>query len=193
VGITPHQQSALLQLQQRVGVRAIVRYASPAFWSRVDFDLHDERRQVLANSAYIPPSRIKTHRKWIYAGPSGKVVLNPDPEDADGETWEAVVAEMIALAARQSLREHVRSLAASLSDDSDQRMTRGENSWLIRIAQYGQFSEEDNALLVDLSVIARAAEAADSTWVVMLLPENGWNELFSVDQIWMRRWPPWWW
>jgi hypothetical protein len=94
VGITPHQQKALLKLQLQVGRKAIVRYASPAFWSRVDFDIHDKRRKILANSAFIPPSIVKTHRKWMYAGTSGMVVLNPDPEDAGGETWEAIIVEM---------------------------------------------------------------------------------------------------
>lgn len=193
VGITSHQQKALLQLEHRVGAKAVVRYASPAFWSRADFDFHDERRQVLANSAFIAPSRIKSHRKWMYAGLSGKVVLNPNPEDVDGEVWKMVIAEMTELATRQSLREHVRSLATALSDETGQRVTFVENSWLRRITQYGRFSEEDITLLVDLSVVAHMAETADSTWVVMLLPDNSWNDLFHDSRLWTWRWLPWWW
>jgi hypothetical protein len=193
VRITPHQQKALLQLQKRVKGKAIVRYAAPAFWSRAHFDLHDARRQVLVNSAFICPSRIKTHRKWMYVGPSGKVILNPDPEDTDGQAWQAVIAEMTALAAQQSLREHVRSLAAAVSDEDDRQVARDENSWLIRISQYGRFSEEDISLLIDLSVIARAADEADSTWIVLLLPDKGREELLSEDRMWMWRWPLWWW
>lgn len=191
VGITPHQQKTLLQLQRNVRAAAVVRYASPAFWSRTDFDFHDERRQVLANSAFIAPSRIKTHRKWMYGGSSGKIVLNPDPEDADGEGWEGVLGEMSEVAVRQSLREHVRSLANMVGDEVDE--PRDENSWLGRLSQYGQFSEEDNAILVDLSVIAQAADAADSTWIVMLLPEKGWDELFSDNRIWLSHRSLWWW
>ena len=193
VGITPHQQRALSRLQNRVQGKASVRYASPAFWSRDDFDFHDEHRQILANSAFITPSRVKTHLKWMYAGPSGRVVLNPDPEDIDGEGWEAVVGEMTELAVRQSLREHLRTLAVAVSDKGDHPTARGENSWLRRIAQYGQFTDEDKTLLVDLSVISRASEEADSTWLVMLLPENGWKEWFNEDRNWMRHWPFHWW
>lgn len=193
VKITPHQQEALWQFQRRVQARAIVRYASPAFWSRDDFDRYDEHRQVLANSAFIPPARIKTHRKWMYAGQSGKVVLNPDPEDGEGEAWEAVVAEMTGVAARQSLREHVRSLAASLSDEGDLRPAVYEQSWLTRIVEYGKFSRADTEFLVDLSVVARAAEKADSTWIVMLQPENDWKIHFSGDRIGMWSWLRWFW
>ncbi|MEX2188294.1 MAG: hypothetical protein WD875_15915 [Pirellulales bacterium] len=193
VGITPHQQQALLQLHDRVRARAIVRYASPAFWSRADFDLHDERRTVLANSAFISPARITTHRKWMYSGPSGKSVVNPEPEEADGEAWDAVVAEMVELAFRQSLREHIRLLAIAVRGEVERRDTLGEYTWLRRIAQYGRFSDDDNALLVDLSVIASAAEEAGCTWVVMLLPEDGWKELFSNDRTCIWHWRHWWW
>ncbi len=193
VGITAHQQLALLELQRRVKARAVVRYASPAFWSRADFDHYDARRQVLANSAFIPPSRIKTHRKWMYIGPAGKVVLNPDPEEADGETWEGVISQMTEAAIRQTLREHIRSLAAEINEEDVQPTTLAENSWLSRISQYGQFSEEDNSTLVDLSVVALAAEAADTTWVVMVKPDNDWKDRLSSDHIRMWPWSPWWW
>ncbi|MFO0914178.1 MAG: hypothetical protein U0795_14560 [Pirellulales bacterium] len=193
VGITGHQQEALLQLQRRVKTSAVVRYASPAFWSRVDFDHHDGQRQVLANSAFICPSQINMHRKWMYAGPNGRVILNPEPVDADGETWEAVVVEMTKVATRQTLREHIRSLAQAIGNGGIPRERLGEISWLRRIGQYGQFSEEDKALLFDLSVVALAAEAADATWVVMLLTEDGGKNLLSDDRGWMWPWPPRWW
>jgi hypothetical protein len=192
VGITPHQQKILLQLQNRVRQRAVVRYASPAFWSRADFDLHDKHRSVLANSAFIAPSRVNRHKKWMYAGTSGKVVLNPDPEDAVGEAWEAVLGELNERATRESLTAHVRSLAASALGYEEPQVARAETSWLRRLAQYGRFSPEDQALLVDLSVIAGAAEEADSTWVVLLLPDPEWKDHFSDDRILMWRWPPWW-
>lgn len=193
VGITPHQQTALMQLQNRVRTRAIVRYASPAFWSRIDFDRYDARRQILANSAFITPSRINSHRKWMYVGPTGRVVLNPDIEETDSEAWETVIAEMTELAARQSLREHVQSLATAIGDEGDQTVGRDENSWQVRISQYGQFTDEDLVLLRNLSVVARAAEAADSTWIVMLMPENDWKELLSDDRTWTWRFRPWLW
>ncbi len=83
VSITKHQQKSLEKLQQRVRARAIVRYASPAFWSQADFERHAASRAVLTRSAFLQPSQVGTHRKWMYSGPSGKVILNPDPEETD--------------------------------------------------------------------------------------------------------------
>lgn len=184
VGITRHQQKALLQLQKKVRAKAVVRYASPAFWSRADFDRHDQRRQILVNSAFICPSRIKVHEKWMYAGASGAVVLNPDPEDAEGDTWEAVVAQMANSAAEESLRDHVKSLAQAIRAEDD--LPGDANTWLGRLAPYGRFSGRDNASLIDLSVVALAAEAADSTWFTFLTPDKNWKQY--VDQVP----PPWW-
>lgn len=194
VGITPHQQKLLSNLQNRVRGRAVVRYASPAFWSRAEFDRHDEQRQVLINSAFIPPSRIKTHRKWMYAGSSGKVVLNPDLEDLDAESWESVLREMTELAKEESLREHVRLLASAIGErQGEQQGVSAEGGWLRRIAQYGRFSPDDNAFLLDSSTVARAAENADSTWIVFLLPGASWRDLFSDDRLWLWRWFRLWW
>jgi hypothetical protein len=193
VGITSHQQKALLQLENRVRRRAVVRYASPAFWSRAEFDRHDEQRQVLANSAFISPTRVKKHKKWMYVGSAGKVVLNPEPEEIEADNWEIVLRQLAEQAEQQSLRTHVRDLAAALGEESERLNQIAESPWLQRIAKYGQFSTEDNLLLFDLSVVAGAAEAANSSWVVLLLPEEDWQDLFADDRTWMWRWPRWWW
>ena len=123
--------------------------------------------------------------------PSGKVVLNPDPEDADGETWEAVIAEMAEVAVQQTLREHIQFLAAAVGDENVKEMPLGEIPWLRRIRQYGEFSEEDITMLVDLSVVSLAAEAADATWVVMLRPNDDWKKLLSDNRLWTWCWFPW--
>ncbi len=107
VGITKHQQEALLRLEKRVISLAVVRYASPAFWSRRDFDNYDEQRALLANSAFVSPARVKTHQKWIFSGVNGKVVLNPDPEEVDSEPWDAIIGVLEKLSVRQSFRQHV--------------------------------------------------------------------------------------
>src|ERR1019366_7855199 len=86
VSITKHQQASLGKLQQRVRARAIVRYASPAFWSQADVDKNAASRTVLKQSAFLRPSQVGTHKKWMYVGPSGKNILNPDPEETDSES-----------------------------------------------------------------------------------------------------------
>lgn len=104
-----------------------------------------------------------------------------------------MLTELTGLATKASLRERVRSLAAVLRDRDVRQGEPLETSWIKRASRYGRFSPEDEALLVDLGTLATAAEAADSTWVVLLLSNNDWKELLTDDRIWMWQWPPGWW
>lgn len=193
VGITSHQQRALLQLQTKVRNRAAARYASPAFWSRADLDLHDEKRQVLVNSAFAAPSRVKKHRKWMYTGATGKALFNPEPEDADGEGWSGLIGELAELAEEEvSLRAHVLALAAAIQEREEWQAESASVSWIERLSPYGRFSSEDRHLRLALSVVAEAAEAADSTWLVLLLPNEEHRVWFDERQRHWRWGPPWW-
>ncbi len=195
VGITSHQQKALLQLQTKVRNRAAVRYASPAFWSRAEFDLHDEKRQVLVNSAFAAPSRVRNHRKWMYTGATGKALFNPEPEDADGEGWSGLIGELSELAEEVSLRAHVLALAAAIQERDEWQAATTGVPWIERLSRYGRFSPEDTQLLLALSVVAEAAEAADSTWLVLLLPNEDHLAWFKDENQSHRHWPWWphWW
>lgn len=97
------------------------------------------------------------------------------------------------MATAQSLAQHVRALAASIREDSNEPQDlSGEFDWLRRIERYGRFSSDTKALLTDLSTVTLAADAADSAWIVLLLPEGEWSGWFSDDRPRMWRWPPWW-
>lgn len=105
-----------------------MRYASPAFWSRADFDRFAAQRRVLQESACLIPSRVGIHKKWMYAGPSGKVILNPDPEDLDSEAWETVSALMAEVSREESILAHITALASicgSFSIPPSRRIRRG--------------------------------------------------------------------
>jgi len=200
VAITKHQQKSLMELQRRVKPRALVRYASPAFWTRADFDRHAVKQQVLSMSAHIVPSQVGTHKKWMYAKPSGKAVLNPDPEEVESVGWEAITGLMGEKARKESFRAHVAGLAASIreasADSSDQR----EPDWLIGLREYAresqarfEFSPEDGRYLVDLRTVSDAAEQADTTWLVMLSPDSMTWDLFRIwerdaEMLWRRHW-----
>ncbi len=190
VAITRHQQRRLIALEDRVKARAVVRYASPAFWSRADFDTYDESRSVLKRSAFVPPSRVKNHTKWMYESSNGKVVLNPDPEQSESEPWEFVLRSMVGTVHRQSLREHVRDLARLLHEvepwpeSDDQR-------WIGRVRRYARLSDDDARFLVDLAFVARVAIAADVSWIILLHPEGDWRNSLTDEQWPPRwRWPP---
>ncbi|HWB14446.1 MAG TPA: hypothetical protein VG826_34795 [Pirellulales bacterium] len=176
VGFTKHQQNVLLKLEERVTDLAVVRYASPAFWSRLDFDQYDEKRTVLANSAFVAPAKVKSHQKWMYAGVKGKVVLNPDPEETDPDNWDTVIGMLEFLAIRQSLRQHIRSLALALGGIVGTPATADNTAWIRRIQRYGSLSEDDAGLVTDLSRVAQAADEAAATWLVLLLPDDEWRD-----------------
>ncbi|HRF10306.1 MAG TPA: hypothetical protein PL193_16915 [Xanthobacteraceae bacterium] len=190
VRITPHQQTALMQLQSRVRGKAVVRYASPAFWSRSDFDLYDQSRKILLKSAFVCPSRVKNHRRWMYTPTLGRVLLNPDPEEMPGEGWREIIGVMSELATAESLRSHVQALARELKNDLDPETIESERFWLDRLSRYGRFSDDDQRFLVDLSRIAISAEAANCSWWVMLEPKNGWHRILDIP--WPRFWHRWW-
>ena len=75
---------------------------------------------MTSNGWFLPIARslhgqkVQSHRKWIYDVAAAKVILNPDPEDIEAETWEEALRHLTALAKQESLREHVRSLLTYL-------------------------------------------------------------------------------
>jgi hypothetical protein len=193
VGITRHQQMVLLNLEQRVTKHAVVRYASPAFWSRQEFDRFDEKRTVLVNSAFIAPARVKSHKRWMYGGVNGKVILNPDPEDTDPDDWGAVIRSLEAQAVRQSLRQHVRLIASAVGQTVEPRVTADGTPWFRRILQYGQMSVDDAGLVMDLISVAQAADSAEAVWLILLLPEEQWGQLLREERHLWWPWHGWYW
>jgi hypothetical protein len=186
--ITAHQQKTLKALETRLQERAITRYVSPVFWSRNDFDAHDRARRVLQNSAFIAPSVVKAHRKWMYNSASGLHVLNPDPEEIGPESWEALAASIQERAREETLFEHVRALATSIGGE----LVDGgleQATWIGRLRQYGEFGGETISLLYYLSVVAQYAELAGVWWLLLLIPDSNTRELLRHrDQHWWYWW-----
>lgn len=200
VKFTKHQQQALADLQRRVQPRALVRYASPAFWTRADFDTYAVKRRILAESAYIVPSQVGIHKKWMYAKPSGMAVLNPDPEEIESVGWEAITRMMGEQAREESLRAHVAGLAASIRETQAESIDQQEPEWLSAMRNYGaesrtslRLSPEDVRYLIDLRTVVDAAEQADTTWLVMLSPDaktRSMLEMFEreAEMYWRHFW-----
>jgi len=193
VAFTRHQQFRLAELHQRVRSRAIVRYASPAFWTRTDFDRISAQRSVLSQSAYLIPSSVGTHKKWMYAGSSGKVILNPNPEEIEFEAWQTLAELMGKQAREESLRSHVTDLAHSIRETQNQSTSKGEPDWLSTIREYVKLSPEDEKHLIDIRTVFDAAEQADTTWVVMLFPDDNSRREFDMfrerfEEYWSHYW-----
>jgi len=167
------QRKTLQDLETRVGRNAVVRYAAPAFWSRSDFDIHDQNRQVLHQSAFTSPQSAKKHSKWMFSTPNGKSIFNPQPEESEAESWPQVQNWLLELAQKETYRSHVSRLAASITDTDRAIEYNSEQAWLDRIKRYSRrLNETDIRLLIDLSTIARAADWADANWIVLFKPDN---------------------
>jgi hypothetical protein len=185
--ITSHQQKALERLEQRVNGQAVVRYAAPAFWSRTDFDLHDTRKEVLQHSAFTSPSLVAKHRKWFFTPTRDKMLFNPDPEEASGQSWPELVRLLAENTSGVSLREHVRRLAEALGAVVRLADSQGENDWILRLRRYGDFTAESIEFLLALRTVAIAAELANVDWIVLVEPA-GWK--YTPDS---NDWHfPWW-
>jgi hypothetical protein len=169
VSIAKEQQETLHDLQKRVSQRAVVRYASPAFWTRADFDRNALSARVLSESAYVSPGRVGAHSKWIYVGPGAKMTVNPDPEELEYETWSSVQAAMAEYSQTETLAEHVRSLATSLAAQGrDVPSSERDNTLVDEVGRELGMPPEDVEYLKDCQVVAEAAERVDVSWIVMV-------------------------
>ena len=180
VRFTTDQQKALLDLEHRVGEAAVVRYASPAFWASTEFELCFNQEQILTKSAYIGPALVNKHKKWMYSWASKNELLNPDQENIESNRWENVLGELLELtlqSPRQSLRDHIRSLAVAIGENRQPQVSSGVPLWVGRLAQYGHFSPEDNTFLMNLSIVSLTADSVNSAWFVLLLPDETWRGL----------------
>lgn len=171
VAVTPHQQAVLLDLQRRVKSGALVRYAAPVFWTRSAFDAHASHQSILTNSAYISPSRVGTHRKWMYAPSVGsstwRMILNPEPEVFEDDGWETISQVMTEKARLESITDHIGRLA-SLVQGSVRPESDATPAWVAQLREYTHLSPKDERLLVNLRTVVDAAEHADTTWIIMV-------------------------
>jgi hypothetical protein len=67
--MTPHQQKILLQLESKLGTDALVVYACPAFHKFEDLERHIENGQIIENSTFVKPHRLRGHSKWVFDKP----------------------------------------------------------------------------------------------------------------------------
>jgi len=189
--ITGHQQRRLVELEERIKGRALVRYAAPAFWQRTEFDHHDARREILRHSAFTSPKTVGSHRAWMFQPRNGKAYFNPEFEETNGEGWEALVPVLTERAQRETLREHIHRLAASLTDSTREAAEQRNFERIMRLREYGSFSGDDMRLFIDLSRISLIASEANLDWMILLLPDGKWLP-DSVANVWGPGWD-WWW
>lgn len=79
--LTPHQQKALEELENRIGSQAVVVYACPAFYKLKELWQASEMGTLIKETNFAQPSKLAGHAKYTYitAGNSGRAYS--DPED----------------------------------------------------------------------------------------------------------------
>lgn len=64
-----HQQLLLEKLEQKLGGRALVVYASPAFHTYEKLDQYTTEGNMVEHSSFVTPERMKRHETWNYDRP----------------------------------------------------------------------------------------------------------------------------
>jgi len=77
--IEDHQQITLQNLEEKISSYAIVVYACLSFWKREDFWRLIENGQIVENSNFVQPRRLRGHRRYtfIQSGKDGYACSEP--------------------------------------------------------------------------------------------------------------------
>jgi hypothetical protein len=73
------QQRLLTELALRLGSRAHIAYAAPAFHTNADLFRHTRFRTIVPNSTFPPSNALINHDAWYYNQPGASGVANPEP------------------------------------------------------------------------------------------------------------------
>lgn len=79
-----HQQQALERIAVRVGDRAALVYAAPAFHRLSELYAHTSRGTLLLHSTFPRVEMLRGHGAWYYRVPGASGVANPEPEAFEG-------------------------------------------------------------------------------------------------------------
>ena len=85
------QQEALAKVAARVGNRAIIAYAAPAFHRLAELYGHTINRTIVANSTFPLANKLPGHSRWYYSSPGGSGVANADPTPIEGYGLEELL------------------------------------------------------------------------------------------------------
>lgn len=79
-----HQQQGLERIAARVGDRAALFYAAPAFHRLSELYAHTSRGTILPHSTFPRVEMLHDHDTWYYQLPGASGVANPEPEAFEG-------------------------------------------------------------------------------------------------------------
>lgn len=122
--LTDHQQQSLLRLAAKLGPKAHVAYAAPAFHTVPELRQHVRGRSIVRHSTFPSANALAMHEAWYYREPGATGVANPDPENIEERPLEARLAALIESAPEtqglqgfDELAEQIVALAREAPDD----------------------------------------------------------------------------
>jgi hypothetical protein len=173
---TSEQHSVLKRLERRLGARAIVRYAAPAFWQRGQLESAHLSGQVLVRSGFVSPATIGSHRVWTYVEPGVAGRANPSTGPRPFETVEDIVSSLLQNQSRPS-REmvlpedgfmiHLRQVGEA-AREREPRLRRDIEAWTMSVAESNiGVSSEILQRLADLASVTSLVARIGATWHVI--------------------------
>jgi hypothetical protein len=104
------QQDVLAKIANKLGNRAIVLYAAPAFYRLLELYAHASRGSILLNTTFPLAEKLQGHHAWYYTAPGGNGVANPEPVRVDG-----IGLEQLLESTRTELADHGGNASEQLS------------------------------------------------------------------------------
>lgn len=103
------QQSILARLEQNLSTSAVVRYASPAFWTRADYEAYASTGAVIEESGFVSPKALINHSVWTYTEPGIAGRANPSGLKAQFESASSL-GELLSSPIRRDLSESIETV-----------------------------------------------------------------------------------
>lgn len=135
-----HQQRALERVAGRVGDRAALVYAAPAFHRLSELYAHTSRGTILAHSTFPRVESLRGHEAWYYRSPGASGVANPEPEGIEGidllQWLESIRVETLADA--EGTASHQLASLSRMLDDSLKHESLQDNPRTALYFEYGR-------------------------------------------------------
>jgi hypothetical protein len=124
--IDPDQQRSLEGVASKLGTRALVVYAAPAFHEHRALFLHTRKGTITSASTFPSVRSLTGHETWYYNTPGAKGVANPDVRALEEPSLEDRLGALLqaeTVAAEDSWRRNLDSTATAIHDAlADERL-----------------------------------------------------------------------
>lgn len=127
--INAHQQGLLERLCSKVGRRAVVSYACPAFHLWSELDSYISSGQLADHCSYVTPVALHGHKHWCFNSAGGRGVACSEPESVSGLPFQSLVEEVLPPSQKEiQSAEHVREQLTFLGQSIEKTVAEEADS-----------------------------------------------------------------